>query len=197
MGDPFPRPDISDAATWFPPQPRRDTQASRAAGLANLDAWLAGNPPPTDGLGIFAQPNPTTSTPIAKRAMPAVAALKAGQVDHVTGLVGLGPGLTPSGDDLLAAYAVTLAVTGDTAAARRLAAAVAPALDRTTPISAAYLRAALTGQASARVHAVINAVISGADLDGDCAALTAVGHTSGWDALAGIAMAIRCAASVT
>ena len=115
--------------------------------------------------------------------------------DNVTALIGLGPGLTPSGDDLLGALIVTLQAIGRHTFANDLAESITPAFDQTTPISAAYLRAAIAGQASARVHAALNACISGNDLPAACAALTAIGHTSGWDALAGMAIGLRSATS--
>jgi Protein of unknown function (DUF2877) len=68
------------------------------------------------------------------------------------GLLGRGPGLTPEGDDLLAAVAGTLAVLGPAAGWDRsvlngfLAALVAPAPERTTALSATLLELAARRQ---------------------------------------------------
>jgi len=67
-------------------------------------------------------------------------------------LLGRGPGLTPEGDDLLAAVAGTLAVLGPAAGwdrpvlARFLAALAGPAAERTTALSATLLRLAARRQ---------------------------------------------------
>ena len=53
-----------------------------------------------------------------------------------------------------------------------------PRLSHTSAISAAHLAAAATGQAHEALHRIL-------DGDLDLKALDAVGHCSGWDALAG------------
>ncbi len=65
----------------------------------------------------------------------------------VAGLVGLGPGMTPAGDDVLAGVLVALSATGDAARASLLAQAVTRQLSRTTTVSAALLREAARGRA--------------------------------------------------
>ncbi len=56
--------------------------------------------------------------------------------------------------------------------------------ERTSPISAAHLAAAAAGEAHEALHRVLNG-----ELDVD--ALDAVGHTSGWDALAGAVAVLK------
>jgi hypothetical protein len=56
--------------------------------------------------------------------------------------------------------------------------------ERTSAISAAHLAAAAAGEGHEALHAVLNGEL---DLD----ALDAVGHTSGWDALAGAAAVLK------
>jgi len=103
-------------------------------------------------------------------------------------LAGLGGGLTPAGDDfilgaLLAAWA---GLYGPSAPA--LAAGVAKAAAAaTTTLSAAYVRAAARGECSAYWHRLFAALLQPqtGEAPAALAALLAVGHTSGADALAG------------
>lgn len=106
-------------------------------------------------------------------------------------IAGRGPGLTPSGDDLLTGiiHAITLwpqvaAAAGGAARARDLL--VEAAVPQTTRISAAYLEAARLGWATEPWHALARGIVQGPD-----AVLAAVrrilftGETSGADAMAG------------
>ena len=96
-------------------------------------------------------------------------------------LLGLGPGLTPAGDDLLAGLLVGLAGRPDLR--DPLAAAVARhAPQRTTWLSAELLRLAADGYAAPAVVAVADALAGHGPDDALRAALPAllsVGHTSG------------------
>ena len=99
----------------------------------------------------------------------------------VLGLLGLGPGLTPAGDDLLAGLLVGLSARPDLRAP--LAAAVhRHAATRTTWLSAELLRLAAAGLAAPAVVAVADALAGHGDDDAlprALPALLAVGHTSG------------------
>jgi hypothetical protein len=108
----------------------------------------------------------------------------------VRDLVGLGHGLTPSGDDFLAGALAALDALDQTNMHAALARAVIAAADRTTPLSATFLRAAAAGHVGESLHAMIAAVLTG---DGDAALATArrIGHTSGWDTLAGALVTAR------
>ena len=109
------------------------------------------------------------------------AAPEPGWDNLVLGLLGLGPGLTPAGDDLLAGLLVGLSARPDLR--DPLAVAVqrhAPA--RTTWLSAELLLLAATGLAAPAVVAVADALAGhGSDdaLRRALPALLAVGHTSG------------------
>jgi hypothetical protein len=109
----------------------------------------------------------------------------------VLGLLGLGPGLTPAGDDLLAGLLVGLSARPDLR--DPLAAAVqrhAPA--RTTWLSAELLRLAAAGLAAPAVVAVADALAGhGGDdaLPRALPALLAVGHTSGHALARGLLLA--------
>jgi len=101
-------------------------------------------------------------------------------------LAGLGPGLTPAGDDFLcgAMLWAWLAHCEPGPLCRLLAEAAAP---RTTALAAALLRRAALGECSAPWHVLLAALRAG---DGDALrpaveGVLAQGHTSGADALAG------------
>lgn len=99
-------------------------------------------------------------------------------------LIGLGPGLTPAGDDALGGAGIALRATGRGALADRLAAWLAVRAPAATgEIAWAHLRAALRGEGHAALHTAIAAIASGSEPD--LAAIDAIGHSSGWDALAG------------
>lgn len=119
----------------------------------------------------------------------------AGLDDAVRGLVGLGPGLTPAGDDVLCGSLVALYATGSSAGAR-LAAAVRRTrpFDRTTAVSAGLLAHATNGLGVPQLAALLTALGSPA---GDAGAVRAasrelrtVGHTSGTAFLLGALLAL-------
>jgi hypothetical protein len=110
-------------------------------------------------------------------------------IGSATLLLGLGPGLTPSGDDLLGGAMIALTSTGQAIVRDQLWDALRPELDMlTTEISAMHLAVAADGLGSDVCHRALNAILSGAlpDLD----AIDAIGHTSGWDTLAGMIVAL-------
>ena len=104
------------------------------------------------------------------------------------GLIGLGPGLTPSGDDFVGGAMIALRAFDQDGAADRLAAWALPlARTRTGAISYAHLACAAEGEGAAALHETLAALgTPGAPgLAGHLGAIDAIGHTSGWDALAG------------
>jgi hypothetical protein len=159
------------AIAW---RPAKASSALDPARVATLTA-------PPDGLGAVAvalargAPLPT-STALLRRAAPAIEALRRHDLDSAAALIGLGPGLTPSGDDLIGGYLVARA---DPALATW---AVALARTRTSRISAAHLEAAAGGEAAAAFHDALNG--------GPLEPLLALGHSSGWDMLAGAMLAL-------
>jgi hypothetical protein len=107
-------------------------------------------------------------------------------------LIGRGPGLTPSGDDLLVGFSAALTATGHPLG-RPFARGVAErARGATTDIAWAYLDHAARGEYAEHVHAVLRALLVGSDGDLAIAVGRALawGATSGADALTGIAVAI-------
>jgi hypothetical protein len=104
-------------------------------------------------------------------------------------LVGLGPGLTPSGDDVLAGLLIALRHLGQASGTSRavrladwLAAAVTfDARTRTTPISATLLHCAARGEAGAEILAVLRGIAGRQGLEPALLRLLRLGHTSGAD----------------
>lgn len=105
----------------------------------------------------------------------------------VPALVGLGEGLTPLGDDVLAGLLVAWWAWPQAAVGRlpALAAAVTALLPRTTPISAALLHHAVAGHAATPLLTLVEALgrgdegIDGGAIDSATTGLLAVGHSSG------------------
>ena len=113
-------------------------------------------------------------------------------------IVGLGPGLTPSGDDLLAGLLVgTARLRGALPAALGHAVLVA-ARDRTTDFSVARLRHAARGAIEEVQEHVMANLLGGAGTELDAAIRRAAGwgHTSGVDTLVGLFLALRTELSV-
>ncbi|GIH99724.1 hypothetical protein Pta02_17330 [Planobispora takensis] len=119
-------------------------------------------------------------------------------------LVGLGPGLTPSGDDVLAGLLVALRHLGAAAGVDRavwladwLAAAVTfDARGRTTPISATLLHCAARGEASGEVLAVLRGLAGRQALEPALHRLLGLGHTSGADLACGMRIGLAAVAGL-
>lgn len=111
----------------------------------------------------------------------------------VHALLGFGPGLTPAGDDVLAAAMVALRAAEDPAATilAGLVAAARP-FERTTALSAGLLRLAATGLAINPLRRFIEALgTPDADFSTAGTALLDVGHTSGPAMYLGAVTALR------
>ncbi len=110
-------------------------------------------------------------------------------------LLGLGPGLTPAGDDALGGALIALRGFGREDVADRLAGWLLPsARTATSNISFAHLAAAAEGEGAAALHDTL-ASLAGDDatLAEGVARLDRIGHSSGWDALAGAVAALSSA----
>lgn len=167
--------DVSGALLWSPPPaPSLAALEQRAAAAAEAAGRL---PAPAAGL---------LAGPLAR----GVHALQAGDWPAaVRGLAGLGPGLTPAGDDLLAGSACLLARAG------RLPPGLAAALaglppGATTPLSRHLLARAAQGVAGEHHLAFVDALLAGA-APAPLAALLAHGATSGRDFAAGAILAVH------
>jgi hypothetical protein len=110
----------------------------------------------------------------------------------VRDLIGLGYGLTPSGDDFLIGTLATLDALEQTNMHAALGRAVVAAAGRTSPLSASFLRAAAAGYVGENLHTMVAAIVAG-DADAAVTAAARISHTSGWDALAGAVVTLyRC-----
>jgi len=202
---------VQQAPIWRPAHIPRPDGAILRAGLENLYRLIGSSSrftPSSNGLGHLLRPLLadelmlfSSDNPIISAALPGVAALRHWLHNAaerkisaaVMSLLGLGPGLTPSGDDLLAGLLLGLQVLGWSSAARRLADQLLPAAhERTHPISLAYLQCAAAGEAAAPLHRLLQALCSNnADLAPALSALSRMGHSSGWDSLLGIVLACQ------
>ena len=169
---------VAVSALWEPPPFARNLLDLNALKKAKV---------PEEGLGclILGQHNA-----LSVHAQPALDALDSWLVGNalkaeIEMIIGLGPGLTPSGDDYLGGALIALHALGRARRAESLWRWLEPRLaGRTSALSAAHLAAAAAGQGHEALHEVLNG-------SADAARLDAVGHCSGWDALAGAVAVLR------
>ena len=176
---------------WRPPQPRGLGTAAPAR-LAAAVRWLTTRvADPLDAGGRDAVAD-------------LVAALAHGEQPHepVGRLLGRGPGLTPTGDDVLAGALVTLTALGTPAAAPLAQAVAAAPPAATTAVSAALLRHAVRGECIPELADLLDALGGtraetdpGAALARAAGALLAVGHCSGAGLLHGVLVGLAVAHS--
>ena len=107
-------------------------------------------------------------------------------------LIGLGPGLTPAGDDFAGGAMIALRAAGKARLADRVAAWALPLAEhRTSRISRAHLRCAAMGEGHEALHGLLAALNEGdAAIARAMQALDRVGHSSGRDAAAGALFAL-------
>jgi hypothetical protein len=134
---------------------------------------------------------------VAKLTLALEAGDRSAAAEVATGLIGLGPGLTPSGDDALVGIEAALHALGSPSAGF-LALVVGDLDDRTTAIAATFLRHAAAGEFAERLHTLLAALLG----FGDEAIATAIaraaawGATSGTDCLLGVLVGLDVAAGV-
>jgi hypothetical protein len=132
--------------------------------------------------------------PFRDRAARAHAWLETGDlIEAAAHLAGLGPGLTPAGDDALAGLLfVRRILEGEQAESGLLSAAAAA---RTTEIAAAFLSWAAKGQALSPGHDLVGAAARGDRMacEAACASLARIGETSGADFVLGLTWALAAA----
>lgn len=170
--------------------------------------WIGTFPEPTalvagariafeEGRSIAARSALKTS-PLLERADRGHAALLEADLDEmVLALGGLGPGLTPAGDDALCGILLVLrCVLG--ARFEAYAARVAQSVDTTAP-SRAFLSWAGRGQALAPAHDLLSAAAEGdpAAAAAACEALGSVGDTSGPDFILGLVWGLEAVSAGT
>ena len=115
--------------------------------------------------------------------------------EAIAGLIGLGPGLTPSGDDFLVGALALLDALAESKAHAALARAIADTpRGLTSPLSDCFLRAAAAGHRGRasplrRFGGHVGSARQGGRRD------PRIGHSSGWDMLAGIATTLQVVAA--
>jgi len=182
---------FEDATTW---SPRKASAGSAGVATASLERLriLAARRLPSEGFGYLL--DPSLARPLSAEALTGWLADPAGVPVGAAGLIGLGPGLTPSGDDLIGGALCALHATGRTDVAARLGAwALRLAQSGTNRISHAHLACAAEGECAEAVNDAIVALVAGGEVDLD--RIGAIGHTSGWDALAGAVLALASLAA--
>lgn len=129
--------------------------------------------------------------PYREPARRALELLRAGDLVGTAALLGgLGPGLTPAGDDALAGMLLALRALGGAGSQARLRSALRAA--RTTTLSLAFLECAAAGQAVAAVHQLLEAAArhDHATAAAAAGALAEVGASSGADFCYGLLAAL-------
>ena len=109
----------------------------------------------------------------------------------VNKLIGLGPGLTPSGDDFLGGMMIALHAIGEHGLCSQLWPEIyQSAAVSTNPISFTHLKAASEGMGSKCIHRAISDMTGGnaEAMFGSMVGINRIGHTSGWDTVAGIVL---------
>jgi hypothetical protein len=211
---------LSEAMVWQCPPPAARPR-SHAEQLTTLSAIAAGVLTQRSVTGLAAllpillawpdaPPGPEEQSALLDRL---IRLRRAAQADDslalqtgLTGLLGQGRGLTPSGDDvvigLLLMSARSLRLKHRTAPAQwvqvsqtgrenMLKHVVASAYERTTTISANLIECAAGGQGDERLITVVDGIIAGsASIDECVAGVLAWGSSSGIDALVGMTIAV-------
>ncbi len=120
--------------------------------------------------------------------------------EGVAGLVGLGGGLTPAGDDWIMGCLLGAHIVLEEHEMLRVAAVIVEAIaGRTTPLSAASIRASARGECGVAWHDLLGA-LDDADLPGinnSARSIMSRGHTSGADSLAGFVAVVEGGASLS
>jgi hypothetical protein len=187
---------------WMPPQPARRDPRAVATGLDRLAAQCERMP---IGGGFAALIAPLArgaalsgKGDLARAALPSIEALRrrlaSGDLELFLGEalapIGLGPGLTPAGDDLIGGVMIVLHALCWSAPSASLARQVLQAAEQGTgAVSYAHLRAASQGEGAALLHEAIERMLGGDIVE--LAGLARLGHSSGWDMLAGAALGAR------
>jgi hypothetical protein len=144
---------------------------------------------PAEGLGCLVAGTHNALSAHAQPALDAVDDWIAGNAldARAEELIGLGPGLTPAGDDYLGGVMVALHLLDRAGQAAALWRWLEPRLaQRSNAISAALLAAAAAGEAHEALHDCLSQLFQREpDWDAVLDRLDAVGHGSGWNALAG------------
>jgi hypothetical protein len=194
--------DWVDARVWRPRHASRTVDAAElrrrtvrvARALADIDD--------RGGFHRFVRATPAPSDSVTSAWIGALASITTAMAtdtdptDAIRGLVGLGPGLTPSGDDFIVGLACTFDRLGDPRAATlrtAIGVVLAERPARTTDIGAARLRHAAAGRLEEASERVLREMLSGDGARLEDAAIVAAnwGHSSGIDTIVGMLRAMK------
>lgn len=175
------------------PRDARALQANLAVLRAALAEHAAGW---RENFGPFEQAALRT---VQQRTQRLAHALRAGRqqdaILHAQALLGLGPGLTPSGDDVLLGLFAALHLPASPCEAwlQGGAPVLVGAADATNAISLAALQAAAQGRVRASIGALLHELLHGGGhaLDTAIARVLAIGASSGGDIAAGLACGLE------
>ena len=188
---------LADARPWSARMPAADgrrwpARSTAAHALAHRDAH--GTDADAATVGLLAMPVAREQLAEVGRAVVRIDRRAAAAAARP--LVGLGPGLTPSGDDALAGMEAALHALGHPAAGF-LATALDDVADRTTTVSATLLRHAARGEFTERIHRLLAALLGEDDaaLPGAIERAVDWGATSGMDGLIGVFAGLDAAAA--
>jgi hypothetical protein len=198
---------VGDVVPWTPPAPPPWTVLTVKAGLDGLNrpVGMAAD----EGLAgfVLGEPSRVARNRVTAAARQPIAVLsravecafrelplKISDIeDAVIDLLGLGPGLTPSGDDFLGGMLIALTILpAPTLRAHLQDVIERHAQQRTNAVSLAHLRAAGSGEGHEALHKIFNSLLGGnmSALPVHVGAINAIGHSSGWDALAGMCVTL-------
>lgn len=190
---------LPGAASWSPALPVIRTSASERFDRAERALTLAAEQAPRLGLGpllVGMADQGLSVGSLGRAAAMSLAklllALKDGSSERAVSaavpLIGLGPGATPSGDDLLVGLAAGLAVTDHPLASGFAHGVARNAVGLTTSVAESYLLHAGRLEFSERVQAAAVAILSGPDAELQRAVTSAMawGASSGADLLVGL-----------
>ena len=179
------------AAAWWDPRPRLpgDRPALLPEGVRQLRNTLYGDGVPHSAFTLPGLPTGPGGPLAALRGAVRRADLEAA-LRTATRLIGLGPGLTPAGDDVMAGTIAGLVLLGHPAAERFAVGVCSLAAGRTTELSAALLRHAAAGRVSAEYATVLRGLVGERPLMPAVDRLLATGATSGRALALGLCTAI-------
>jgi hypothetical protein len=180
---------VAVESLWVAPQPPEQV----APDLGALQVQARGRVP-REGLGCLVVDAHNGLSGHAQPALDAIERWLVGNAlaDEAAMLIGLGPGLTPSGDDFLGGVMLALHHAHRAPQARGLWRWLEPRLSSTSAISGAHLAAAAAGEGHEAMHeALAHLFQRRPGWPETLARLDAIGHCSGWDALAGAAAVAR------
>lgn len=117
------------------------------------------------------------------------------ELEEIQTLIGLGPGLTPSGDDFLGGMMIALHDLGEAETASFLWQVIGRSIkEKSNPISYAHIKSASMGEASEGIHHLTSSILKGSTspIKNSLQEIEKIGHTSGWDCMAGIILTLEC-----